>query len=275
MKALILAAGEGTRLGPLTAERPKPMLPVGGVPLIEHIVLLLKRHGVSDIAINLHYKPWTIIHHLGHGRRWGVRIHYSFEEALLGSAGAAKRLEWYFDESFIVFYGDLYTDLNLSNLIAAHRQGGAPLTMALYAVDNPTQCGIVELDEQSRVRRFVEKPAPDQVFSRLANAGVLVIEPAVLDLVPAEQNYDFGHDVFPRMLATDQSIVGYPITETLIDIGTPENYQKAQQLVAQQATLQPQPDLLSQIVAPTVHNVFSRFVFSRLDQGDNATHTRQ
>ncbi|MGD9101652.1 MAG: nucleotidyltransferase family protein, partial [Anaerolineae bacterium] len=177
MKALILAAGEGTRLGPLTADRPKPMLPVGGVPLIEHIVLLLKRHGINNIAINLHYKPWTIIHHLGHGRRWGVRIHYSFEEALLGSAGAAKRLEWYFDESFIVFYGDLYTDLNLSNLIAAHHQGGAPLTMALYAVDNPTQCGIVELDEQSRVRRFVEKPAPDQVFSQLANAGVLVVEP--------------------------------------------------------------------------------------------------
>lgn len=267
MKALILAAGEGTRLRPLTTDRPKPMLPIGGVPLIEHIVLLLKRHGITDIAINLHYKPWTIVHHLGHGRRWGVRIHYSFEETLLGSAGAAKRLEWYFDESFVVFYGDLYTDLNLSNLIAAHRRGGAPLTMALYQVNNPTQCGIVELDEQSRVRRFVEKPAPDRVFSRLANAGVLVVEPKVLTLVPAEQPYDFGHDVFPCMLTSGQSIVGYPIDETLIDIGTMENYEKAQRLVAQRAAPQSQTDLLSKIVAPTVHNVFSRFVFSHSDKG--------
>lgn len=266
MKALVLAAGEGTRLGPLTADHPKPMLPVGDIPLIEHIVLLLKRHGVTDIAINLHYKPWTIIHHLGHGRRWGVRIHYSFEETLLGSAGAAKRLEWYFDESFIVFYGDLYTNLNLTDLMAVHRQGGALLTMALYDVDNPTQCGIVELDERSRVRRFVEKPAPDQVFSRLANAGVLVVEPKVLTPIPAEQPCDFGHDVFPHILGSGQDIIGYPITETLIDIGTMENYEKAQRLAAQRAAPQPQADLLSQIVAPTVHNVFRRFAFSHSDK---------
>ena len=267
MKALILAAGEGTRLRPLTAERPKPMLPVGDVPLIEHIVSLLQKHGVNDIAINLHYKPWTVIHHLGHGRRWGARIHYSFEETLLGSAGAAKRLEWYFDESFIVFYGDLYTDLNLSALVAAHRQGGAPLTMALYNVDNPTQCGIVELDERSRVRRFVEKPAPDQVFSQLANAGVLVVEPEVLAAIPPEQVFDFGHDVIPRMLKMGQDIVGYPISETLIDIGTLENYQKAQQIAAQQAKPQAQSDILSRIVAPTVHNVFNHFALAPQDQG--------
>jgi NDP-sugar pyrophosphorylase family protein len=265
MKALILAAGEGTRLRPLTADRPKPMLPLGGVPLLEWIVLLLKKHSVTDIAINLHYKPWTIIHHLGHGRRWDVRIHYSFEETLLGSAGAAKRLEWYFDESFIVFYGDLYTDLDLSKLIAAHRQGGAPITMALYAVDNPTECGIVELDARSRVRRFEEKPAHDQVFSRLANAGVLVVEPEVLSWLPADRHLDFGHDVFPNMLATGQSIVGYPITDTLVDIGTMESYQKAQQLVAQRVAARAQTDLSSQIVAPTVQNVFQRFVLAHSD----------
>jgi NDP-sugar pyrophosphorylase family protein len=265
MKALILAAGEGTRLRPLTADRPKPMLPVGGVPLLEQIVTLLKRHSITDIAINLHHKPWTIIHHLGHGRHWGVRIHYSFEETLLGSAGAAKRLEWYLDESFIVFYGDLYTDLDLSSLVAAHRKGNAPITMALYAVDNPTECGIVELDAQSRVRRFVEKPPPEQVFSRLANAGVLVVEPKVLSWLPSDQYLDFGHDVFPQILTSDQSIVGHPIKDTLIDIGTPENYKKAQQLAAQRAAERAQPNLSSQIVAPTVHNVFRRFIFAHSD----------
>jgi NDP-sugar pyrophosphorylase family protein len=266
MKALILAAGEGTRLRPLTADRPKPMLPVGGVPLLEQIVLLLKRHGITDIAINLHYKPWTIINHLGHGRHWGVRIHYSFEETLLGSAGAAKRLEWYFDESFIVFYGDLYTDLDLSGLMTTHRQCGAPITMALYSVDNPSECGIVELDAQSHVRRFVEKPAPDQVFSRLANAGVLVVEPEVLSWLAAERYVDFGQDVFPQMLASGQTIIGHPITDTLIDIGTMENYQKAQRLAAQRAASQLKTDPAPRIVAPTVHNVFRCFIPAHSDQ---------
>lgn len=265
MKALVLAAGEGTRLRPLTADRPKPMLPVGGMPLLEQIVTLLRQHGVADIAINLHYKPWSIVQHLGHGRRWGVRIHYSFEETLLGSAGAAKRLEWYFDESFIVFYGDLYTDMDLSSLTTAHRQGGALVTMALYSVNNPTECGIVELDAQSRVRRFVEKPAPDQVFSRLANAGIYVIEPEVLSWLPEEQHLDFGHDVFPQMLASGQPIVGYPITDSLIDIGSMENYQKAQRLAAQRAMPESQSGLSSQIVAPTVYNVSRRFALAHSD----------
>jgi NDP-sugar pyrophosphorylase family protein len=266
MKALILAAGEGTRLRPLTNDRPKPMLPLGDVPLLEQIVLLLKQHGVTQIAINLHYRPWSIVHHLGHGRRWDVHIHYSFEETLLGSAGAAKRLEWYFDESFIVYYGDVYTNMDLGGLIAAHRQGGAPVTMALYSVDNPTECGIVELDAQSRVRRFVEKPEPDQVFSRLANAGIFIVEPEVLSGLAAEEPLDFGHDVFPRLLASGQSIIGYPITDTLIDIGTMENYQKAQRLAAQQSAHQPQNDLSGQIVAPTVQNVFRRFILNRSEQ---------
>jgi len=200
--------------------------------LIEHIVSLLKRHDISDIAINLHYKPWAIVEHLGNGNRWGVHIHYSFEEKLLGSAGAAKRLESYLDESFIVYYGDVYTDMNLSGLMTAHRRGGALVTMALYAVDNPTECGIVELGERARVRRFVEKPRPDQVFSRLANAGIFVVEPEVLIPLPKECCLDFGRDVFPSMLAAGQPITGYPITDTLIDIGTPESYSRAQDIVA-------------------------------------------
>jgi NDP-sugar pyrophosphorylase family protein len=249
MKALVLAAGEGTRLRPLTKDRPKPMLSVGGVPLLEQIILLLRRHGIADIAINLHYKPWTIIHHFHYGQRWGVCIQYSFEEELLGSAGAAKRMEWYLDESFIVYYGDVYTEMNLSDLMAAHRHGGGLITMGLYTVDNPTACGIVELDARSRVRRFVEKPAPDQVFSRLANAGILVVEPQVLHWLPAGQYLDFGHNVIPRMLVEGQPVTGYPITDTLIDIGTLENYQRAQRIAARRAAARAQTDLSSQIAA--------------------------
>jgi len=252
MKALILAAGEGTRLRPLTTDSPKPMLPVGGVPLLEHIVALLHRHGVTHIAINLHYKPWAILRHLGYGQRWGVRLHYSFEEQLLGSAGAAKRLEWYLDESFVVFYGDVYTEMDLSVLMAAHQHSGALVTMALYEVDNPTACGIVELDDRLRVRRFVEKPAPDQVFSRLANAGIFVVEPQVLSGLPEQRYLDFGRDVFPRMLIEGQTIVGYPTTAPLIDIGTPENYQKAQQLAASHFMAGPQTDLAPHVIMQTI-----------------------
>jgi NDP-sugar pyrophosphorylase family protein len=233
MKALVLAAGEGQRLRPLTADRPKPMLPVGGRPLLEHIILLLKKHGVEDIAINLHYQPWAIVSHFGQGERWGVHIRYSVEERLLGSAGAARRLGWFLREApFLVFYGDLFTDLDLSDLIATHQQAGVLLTMALYEVDNPTECGIVELDGRSRITRFVEKPSPEQVFSHLANAGVLVAEPEVLDLIPPDTVADLGHHILPQMLAHKMPIAGYPIRQSLIDIGTPEKYRRAQEWAA-------------------------------------------
>jgi NDP-sugar pyrophosphorylase family protein len=233
MKALVLAAGEGQRLRPLTVDRPKPMLPVGGRPLLEHTILLLKKHGIEEIAINLHYQPWAIVSHFGQGEQWGVHIRYSVEERLLGSAGAARQLAWFLgDSSFLVFYGDLFTDLDLSDLIAAHRQASALLTMALYEVDNPTECGIVDLDGHSRVTRFVEKPSPDQVFSHLANAGVLVAEPEVLDLIPPDTAVDLGHHTLPQMLARKMPIAGYPIRQRLIDIGTPEKYGRAQEWAA-------------------------------------------
>jgi NDP-sugar pyrophosphorylase family protein len=236
VRALVLAAGEGQRLRPLTRDRPKPMLPVGDRPLLEHIICLLREHGITEIAINLHYKPWSILDYLGDGQRWGVQIRYSVEEQLLGSAGAARRLSWYWQgEPFLVFYGDLYTDLDIGDLIATHRRRSPQLTMAVYEVDNPTACGIVELDGQDRVVRFVEKPAPDQVFSRLANAGVFVVEPRLLDLVPPDTPYDFGHDLFPQLLARGLPMLGYRIQQRLIDIGTPENYRRAQEMAAHRA----------------------------------------
>jgi NDP-sugar pyrophosphorylase family protein len=265
MKALILAAEEGSRLHPGTAYRPTPMPYLGGKPLLEEIVSLLKRHGISDIAVSLHYKPWTIVQHLGHGRDWGVKIHYSFEEKPLGSAGAAKQLEWYFDESFLVYYGDVYTDMDLSGLIAAHRQGDALATMALCTVDDTCGAEIIELDPQSQVQHLVKDLAPDQVDPRFANGGVLVIEPEILSGLPADRYLDFEHDVFPRMLAAGQSIIGHPVTDTLMRINTPENYQKAQQMAMQRAAGRAQPDLTSQVVAPTIHNLFQHFAVVHSD----------
>jgi NDP-sugar pyrophosphorylase family protein len=237
VKGLILAAGEGQRLRPLTLTRPKPMLPVAGRPLLEHIVTLFRRHGVTQLAVNLHHRPAAITTHFGDGRRWGVHILYSYEQQLLGSAGAAKKLSWFFDGTFIVFYGDLYTGLDLASLVAFHRCHHALATVALYEVSNPTACGIVDLDRQGRIRRFVEKPAPAEVFTNLANAGVYVLEPTVLGFVPPQAPFDFGRDLFPVLLRLGLPVMGFPIREPLVDIGTWDTYLALQQTFQDRADL--------------------------------------
>jgi len=227
MRALILAAGEGTRLRPLTADRPKPMLRVGDRPLLEHLVRLLRRHGVHEIAINLHYKPEPIVDHFGDGQRFGVQITYSHEDSLLGSAGAAKQLEWFLDDTFLVLYGDVLTDLNLTALVEHHHARAVAGTIAVYEVDEPTRCGIVQLGPDDRVVRFVEKPS-SAAFGTLANAGVYVLEPSVLQAVPAGQPFDFGHDLFPRLLAQGVHLSGYRAASYVLDVGSPERYAQAE-----------------------------------------------
>lgn len=238
MKALILAAGKGTRLGDLTQKRPKPMLPVGDKPLLEHLVLWLRTYGITQIAMNLHHAPQVITDYFGAGQEWDVTIHYSHEKSLLGTAGAAKRLESFLDEPFVVVYGDVLTNINLADLIDFHAAQRATcrapiLTLALYRVPNPTECGLVEIDGSHRVQRFVEKPPADQVFTDLANAGVLVVEPELLSHIPVGEPYDFGHDLFPRLLAAGVPLFGMPIAdhEYVIDIGTPAGYARAQSVV--------------------------------------------
>jgi len=238
VKALILAAGLGTRLGALTADLPKCMLPVGGQPLIERLVRWVRRHGIEEAAINLHHRPAVVVGHLGSGERFGVRITYSFEEDLLGTAGAAKRLDWFLDGPFVVVYGDSFTNVDLSRLVrthAARRTRGAPhLTMALQHVPNPTACGLADLDARGRVRRFVEKPAPSEVFTDVASAGLLVCEREILDLIPAGRPADFGHDVLPLALEREVPIYGELLRsdEYLLDIGTPAAYEQARLLAA-------------------------------------------
>ena len=230
MKALVLAAGMGTRLGPLTRNIPKPMLPVGGRPLLEHIIERLRHYGITDIALNLHHKPDVILSHFGSGETWGVRLRYSYESSLLGSAGTALRqLAWVYPDPFMVYYGDVYTDADLGALIDQHAGGDAAATIAVHQVDDPTRCGIVEFDANGCVRRFVEKPPADQVFSNWANSGIYVLNPEVLRYV-TDIPSDFGSDIFPRLLEAGLSIQVHPLSGTLVDIGTPENYRALQQL---------------------------------------------
>lgn len=228
MRAMILAAGEGTRLRPLTSDRPKPMVDLAGRPLIAHLIELLRIHGVRDIAVNLHHKPDALRSYLGDGSGFGVHITYSHEEVLLGTAGAVKKLERFFKETFLVLYGDVLTDIDLSSLVSFHRQERSLLTMALHEANDPTRCGMVELDAGGRVKRFVEKPRPQEVFSGWANAGVYVVEPQVLGWVPEDAFFDFGSHLIPLLIEKKTPVMGYVSTGYFLDIGSPARYQQAQ-----------------------------------------------
>lgn len=231
MRAIILAAGEGRRLRPLTERVPKPMLPIAGRPLLVHLIELLRAHGVDEIGINLHHRPDTITTALGDGRGFGVRITYSIEERLLGSAGGVKRMERFLrDEPFFVLYGDVLTDLNLTAMHAFHRDRRAALTIALHQPEQLDGCGVVRVDEGDRVLDFIEKPAPGQELSSWANAGIYVIEPAVLRHIPKNTPFDFGRDLFPLLLAREIAVFGYAAEALVLDIGTPVALRRAQAL---------------------------------------------
>lgn len=248
MKALILAAGKGTRLKELTAAKPKPMLEVGGEPLLAHHVRRLRAAGVREIAINLHHAAEVITDYFDDGSRYDVRIEYSYEPQLLGTAGAAKQLAAFLDQSFYVIYGDVFNNVDLAALAAFHddckRKAGADaaLSMSLYRVPNPTACGLVEITATGRVTRFVEKPPADQVFTDLANAGLLVCDAPVLRHIPPAAVYDFGRDLIPQLLAQQGPgaplVFGKPVTaaEHVIDIGTLPGLARAQALMELSST---------------------------------------
>lgn len=232
MNAMILAAGEGTRLRPLTLDRPKPMLPVAGRPLLDHIIAWLRHYGITRIAMNLHHRPQVVMDHFGNGAAFGVDITYSLEEEILGTAGGAKRLSAFLDETFVLVYGDVLTDFDLGALVDFHRSRAqeAHLSVSLYHVPNPWDCGIVSLDEWGRILRFVEKPRKPEVFSDLASTGVLVVDHELLQYVPAGRFYDFGHDVFPALLQSGVPLHGWTIPDSayLVDVGSPERYAQVQ-----------------------------------------------
>ncbi|TAK29863.1 MAG: nucleotidyltransferase family protein [Chloroflexota bacterium] len=228
MKALVLAAGEGTRLRPLTERCPKPMLPVGHKPLLEHIVDWLRRSSVQDIAINLHYLPETITRYFGDGSAFGVRITYSHEDPILGSAGAAWKLSAFLDQPFLVVYGDLLLDVDLAALVDHHRRTAAAVTIGLKRTDDPSSNGMVDMDAAGRVLGFVEKPKSGTYRGELANAGIYVVQPEIVERIPPQRFYDFGHDLFPALLSDKVPIHATLLNGYLLDIGTPEAYRQAQ-----------------------------------------------
>ena len=184
MKAVVMAGGEGTRLRPLTSNQPKPMVPIVGKPCMEHIVELLKRHGFEDVIVTVAFLPQAIRSYFGSGETLGVDIGYSVEESPLGTAGSVKRAAGRLDDTFLVISGDALCDVDLTELVEAHREKGASVTIGLKSVENPLEFGIVVTDEDGRVERFLEKPSWGQVFSDTINTGIYVLEPEVLKHIP-------------------------------------------------------------------------------------------
>jgi mannose-1-phosphate guanylyltransferase len=230
IRVVLLCAGEGRRMHPLTLACPKPMLTIGGRPAIDYLLELCRFHGLGEVAINLHHCPEVIPAHLGDGSAFGMALCYSPEESLLGSAGALGPLADFLDRPFFVLYGDVLTNMDLTAMADFHRRHGGQGTVALYRVPDPERCGLVDTESTGRIHRFVEKPAPGEVFTNLVNAGVYLLEPTVLAHLPATVPYDFGRDFFPHLLAAGVPLYGYPLRddEYLLDFGTPENHARAQ-----------------------------------------------
>jgi NDP-sugar pyrophosphorylase family protein len=230
MKAVILAAGVGTRLRPLTDACPKPMLPIAGRPLLCRTLDWLRDNGVVESALNLHHLPQVVRAGLGDGSAWGMSLRFSYEPELLGTSGAvraiAERFRGWFDQTFLLVYGDMLLDIDLAELLAFHQASRAVLTLALKHTATPRSQGMIELDSTGRVRRFVEKPQGWQ-GGDLANAGVYLCEPAILETIPAGIS-DFGHDIIPALLASGAIVCGRLAHGYLLDIGTPEAYAQAQ-----------------------------------------------
>lgn len=226
MKAMILAAGVGSRLDPLTRHTPKPMVPIVNKPNIEHIVMMLKKYGFDEIMINLHYLGDQIKSHLGDGSSWGVNIHYAEEERLWGDAGSVKRCEDFFDDTFIVIGGDDLADFDLGRILQSHKDKKALCTIALSLVDDPSEYGIALVNEKGRITRFLEKPRGEVIFSNAANTGVYFLEPEVLDLIPKGTTYGFGKNLLPLLLERKMRLFGFLTSSYWKDIGNLRQYRE-------------------------------------------------
>ncbi|GAA3152358.1 mannose-1-phosphate guanyltransferase [Planomonospora alba] len=229
MKAVVMAGGEGTRLRPMTANQPKPLLPVVNRPIMEHVLRLLRRHGLTETVVTVQFLASLVRTYFGDGEELGMDLYYATEEMPLGTAGsvrnAADRLR---DDRFLVISGDALTDIDLTDMVRFHREQGALVTIGLKRVPNPLEFGIVIADERGRVERFLEKPTWGQVFSDTVNTGVYVMEPEVLDEVAAGEPVDWSGDVFPRLLARGAPIFGYVADGYWEDVGTHESYLRVQ-----------------------------------------------
>ncbi len=229
MRAVLMAGGSGTRLRPLTCDLPKPMVPILNRPIAEHIINLLKRHQITEIIATLHYLPDVMRDYFQDGSDFGVQMTYAVEEDQpLGTAGCVKNIAELLDETFLVISGDSITDFDLNAAIEFHRRQKSKATIVLTRVPNPIEFGVVITDEHHRIRRFLEKPSSSEIFSDTVNTGTYILEPEVLEYLPANQESDFSKELFPLLLEKDEPMYGYIAQGYWCDVGHLDAYRESQ-----------------------------------------------
>lgn len=224
MKGLILAGGKGTRLRPLTVNTPKPIVPVANAPFLLYQIDLMRSAGIHEVILSLSYQPRKIEDLLKDGADYGISIRYAVEGTPLGTGGAFKNAEEHLDSTTVVFNGDILTGLDLAGVIRKHKERGAVATIVLTPVDNPSAYGLVETAPDGAVRRFIEKPGPNEITCNTINAGVYVLEPSVLSYMPKDERYSFERGLFPTLLDRKEPVFSVISDKYWIDLGTPKKY---------------------------------------------------
>jgi NDP-sugar pyrophosphorylase family protein len=225
MKAILLAGGKGTRLRPLTIHTPKPIVPIFGRPFLHYQLDLLRQVPEIDEAIlSLNYQPRRIEEIFGEGKGLGIRISYVVEPQPLGTAGAVKYANRSLDETVVVFNGDVLTAVDLAAVVRLHRERNARATIVLTPVQNPAAFGLVETDPEGNVRRFLEKPKPEEICCNTINAGIYLLEPETFDRIPKDTAWSIERAFFPSLVERHETFVAYVYDGYWIDIGTPEKY---------------------------------------------------
>lgn len=227
MRAIVLVGGEGTRLRPLTLRTLKQLVPILNRPLLEHLLLHLKSHGVSDVRLAMTRHSERVETHFGDGAALGMHLDYVYEDTPLGSGGAIAQAAAGWDEPFLVCNGDLLTDLDITAMIAAHQERGAELSIALYEVEDPSPFGVVVLDGDERVTRFVEKPPRETAPSRMINAGTWLFEPGLLAEMDPTRFNRVEDELFPMLASSGRSMVGFTHRGFWLDVGNPDVYLRA------------------------------------------------
>ncbi len=229
---MILGAGIGSRLDPLTRSLPKPLVPIVNKPVMGHLVDLLKKHGITEIMVNVQYLGHKIEEALGDGSAYGIPIHFSREDKLWGDAGGVKRTEAFFrdgsDDTFLVIGGDDLTDTDIGRIVQAHRDNNATATLGVTPVDDPSEYGIVVQDDAGFITRFQEKPKRGEAFSNLANTGIYVFNTKVFDYIPAETFFGFGNNVFPALMEKGEPMFAVASEAYWKDVGNLGIYRQSQ-----------------------------------------------
>src|SRR4030042_502733 len=230
MKAMVLAAGLGTRLRPLTEDKPKCLVPLAGRPLIGWALEWLRRAGVTEFVINLHYLPEKVQRFVGDGSGYGLKVTYSYEPELLGTAGAVNKVASFFDTPFYVIYSDNFSQWDIRKLKFEYERNNSIGTVAVHWREDVTQSGMVEFDQNNRILRLVEKPKPEGVTSHYVNAGFYYLNPRVFNYIPEGKPCDFAFNVFPEMLRAREEMYAVKMEDPIIGIDTIESYNRENEL---------------------------------------------